>query len=790
MADSRPPGISPDDDQATILPASLVAGRYRIERVVGTGAFGRVYLAFDTRLRRNVAIKELLASREQTDREMYARYVERFQREARATSTIQDPNVVITYDQHVDEVGDNYLVMEYVDGTNLRDLLAQVGRLPPSRVVAIGSDIAAALEAVHEHEIVHRDVTPANIIITRRGAAKLMDFGVARIAHEAQMTVTSSGHPGTPMYMSPEQSAGYGYIDGRSDLYSLGLVLYEMLVGEPYALRRQSLGVVRPDLSRSLIAVVDKLMATDVNARYETATDVLTDLRDLGTMDAQTIVDTRPISNENRLQPGSSPPVWPPTGSSGGEATIPSGYSAPIYPPPAPPASSGYGPLPAQSSGGGYPPPVYPGTPAYGIAPSPSGPPKKSNRGAVFGIGAGVIAVLAVIGIVVFITRGRGEATATATPARSTPGVTVTALLGSTGGTATGTTTQTAAPTTATATATRATATLTPAPTTPATGTPATASATQAVTTPTVARSVTPGPTGQLTTWTEQNGLIKVQYPSNWAQTRDNANSSNLVQLQGPSNSSFLDINLNDPQQGTIADEMQIIVKNQQTSTKFSYSDQKMTDTQIAGEPAKQLAFTYTDKTDASKSAQGIWWVVNHGGKQFSILASPIGSRKAEIDAIVGSLTFGNGKTMTWTDPDGVIRAQYPSDWQGTKDASDKSNALSLTGSNNEIRIFVEIFTPGTETIDQNFKRIRDTASDDGTTVRVYDPVLDTKVGGKPAKSLAYRYTPKASPNNPAGIATIWIVDYNGKRYQFSCSNMASHRAEIEAFINSVTFLK
>ena len=157
MTAAQPPGTPAGDGQETVLPASLLAGRYRIERVIGEGAFGRVYLALDSRLRRNVAVKELLASRHTTDSATYERYLERFQREARATGMIQHPNVVTVYDLHVDADGNHYLVMEYVDGTNLRDLLAQVGTLPEARAVAIAVDVARALEAVHEGGIVHRE---------------------------------------------------------------------------------------------------------------------------------------------------------------------------------------------------------------------------------------------------------------------------------------------------------------------------------------------------------------------------------------------------------------------------------------------------------------------------------------------------------------------------------------------------------------------------------------------------------------------------------------------------------
>ena len=267
MTAAQPPGTPAGDGQETVLPASLLAGRYRIERVIGEGAFGRVYLALDSRLRRNVAVKELLASRHTTDSATYERYLDRFQREARATGMIQHPNVVTVYDLHVDADGNHYLVMEYVDGTNLRDLLAQVGTLPDARAVAIAVDVARALEAVHEGGIVHRDVKPANVMITRRGVAKLMDFGIAQVGEESQRTQIAAGHPGTPLYMSPEQASGQGYLDGRSDLYALGLVLYEMVAGEAYARGRRALRVVRPDASAALVGVVERLMAREAEGR-------------------------------------------------------------------------------------------------------------------------------------------------------------------------------------------------------------------------------------------------------------------------------------------------------------------------------------------------------------------------------------------------------------------------------------------------------------------------------------------------------------------------------------------
>ncbi len=276
------------------------------------------------------------AGRRPTTR-LYERYLERFQREARATGTIQQPNVVTVYDLHVDAAGNNYLVMEYVDGTNLRDLLAQVGTLPVGRAIAVATDLARALEAVHEQEIVHRDIKPANIMITRRGVAKLMDFGIAQVGHESLRTQVASGHPGTPIYMSPEQASGYGYIDGRSDLYALGLILYEMLAGEPYARRRRPLGAVREDLPPRLVAVVDRLTTREIDARYQSASDVLADLEALGTTLTPTATDAYPLPDADTTRVATPPTAGWPTGTSATmppPAGVPSSYGGPSSQPP------------------------------------------------------------------------------------------------------------------------------------------------------------------------------------------------------------------------------------------------------------------------------------------------------------------------------------------------------------------------------------------------------------------------------------------------------------------------
>lgn len=595
MGDARPPGIPPEAEETVIptaraMPTSLFQDRYRIERVIGTGAFGRVYLAFDTRLRRNVAVKELLASRNTTDHAMYERYLERFQREARATGTIQQRNVVVVYDLHVDAQGNNYLVMEYVDGTNLRDLLAQVGTLPVGRAVAVATDVAHALEAVHERAIVHRDVKPANIMITRRGAAKLMDFGIAQVGHESLRTRDASRHPGTPLYMSPEQAGGYGYIDGRSDLYALGLVLYEMLAGEPYPRRRQPLGAVRRDLPPHLVAVVERLTAREVDARYQSVSAALRDLEALDAAVAPARADDRPPPGAGRTLAVAPPPASTPPSYGVPSAQYPAG--TPTYPPP------------------------YTLTPGY--APPPT--PPRRNRKLLSWIGGALVAVIAVVaGFLLYSSGGdHGTATATVAPASvPTSAATVRPTIAAT----------------APAIATVIRATVTRAPT--ATTVPATA--------PPTARPTVPPTSGasNLATWADPKGLVRLQYPTDWSVTKDAGVATNVLELDGPDGTFFF-LDIYDPQTAAnLTDEIADVRSSHTKDTTFTYTDGPVSDAVVGGEPAKTFLFTYAPKNKpGAATLSGKIWDVNRSGKEFLLTGNSNAAHNAEIDAIVASLAF------------------------------------------------------------------------------------------------------------------------------------------------------
>src|SRR5918995_4805339 len=259
--------------------------RYGLQKRIGSGGMAEVYLAHDRELDRDVAFKRL--------REQYAQdeeVVERFEREAKSAASLDHQNIAAVYDRGNTEDGSYYIVMELVSGGNLKDRILKDGPLPASKTAELGLQVAQALQTAHEQGVIHRDIKPQNILLTESGQAKVTDFGIARAA--AASTVTKSGFVlGTAHYLSPEQALGHP-ASPRSDLYSLGVVLYEMLTGElPHDAETQ-VGIVmkhvsgrllppkdvNPDVPEELDAVVARLLARDPEDRYRDADELIEDL--------------------------------------------------------------------------------------------------------------------------------------------------------------------------------------------------------------------------------------------------------------------------------------------------------------------------------------------------------------------------------------------------------------------------------------------------------------------------------------------------------------------------------
>ncbi|HEY4996867.1 MAG TPA: protein kinase [Solirubrobacteraceae bacterium] len=280
---------------------TLIAGRYRIEAEIGRGGMSTVYRAFDTVLERPVAIKmmhrEIAADSDQ---------LERFRREARSVAQLNHPNVVTVIDAGEEpsgevgheEIGTPYIVLEFVDGETLKDVIRREAPLEIAQALAYAIEIARALGAAHERQIVHRDVKPQNVLISREGAAKITDFGIARTLTEEGLTMVGRVL-GTTDYVSPEQALGEA-VTGQSDLYSLGVVLYEMLTGEvPFrgetpvsvAMKhvREEIPDVqlgRPALSAATAAVVDRAVAKDLSRRYPDAPSMVAALEEVLALEA------------------------------------------------------------------------------------------------------------------------------------------------------------------------------------------------------------------------------------------------------------------------------------------------------------------------------------------------------------------------------------------------------------------------------------------------------------------------------------------------------------------------
>ncbi|HNH34361.1 MAG TPA: serine/threonine-protein kinase, partial [Rhodocyclaceae bacterium] len=201
-------------------------GKYEIRRELGSGAMGIVYEGWDPAIGRRVAIKTV--KREQLDRAEAEEVLVRFRREAQAAGRLSHPNIVAIY-EFGEDGGTSFIAMEFIEGRELKDHFDDEERFPLPRVVAIMEQLLAALDHAHKNGVVHRDIKPANIILLADGTVKVADFGIARI--ESSNLTQAGSVLGTPSYMSPEQFMGQT-VDGRSDLYSAGVILYQFLTGE------------------------------------------------------------------------------------------------------------------------------------------------------------------------------------------------------------------------------------------------------------------------------------------------------------------------------------------------------------------------------------------------------------------------------------------------------------------------------------------------------------------------------------------------------------------------------
>ena len=269
----------------------LLGGRYELDGVVGRGGMAEVYRARDLRLDRVVAVKTLREdlARDQT-------FQARFRREAQSAASLNHPSIVAVYDTGEDQVGSAavpFIVMEYVDGRTIRDLLRDDRRLLPERALEITDGVLRALDYSHRNGIVHRDIKPGNVMLNRNGEIKVMDFGIARAVSDSQATMTQTAQViGTAQYLSPEQARGER-VDSRSDLYSVGCLLYELLTGRPPFTGDSPVAIayqhvrenpvppsrVDPELPAWADPIVLKAMAKDPADRYQSAAEMRTDIQ-------------------------------------------------------------------------------------------------------------------------------------------------------------------------------------------------------------------------------------------------------------------------------------------------------------------------------------------------------------------------------------------------------------------------------------------------------------------------------------------------------------------------------
>ncbi|MFE9135188.1 protein kinase [Streptomyces sp. NPDC007355] len=420
--------MSQDGGQGRYAGGSVAGGRYQLRDLLGEGGMASVYLAYDSALDRQVAIKTLHTElgREQSFRE-------RFRREAQAVAKLSHTNIVSVFDTGEDTLDGAvmpYIVMEYVEGQPLGSVLAsdirQYGAMPADKALKVTADVLAALEVSHEMGLVHRDIKPGNVMTTKRGVVKVMDFGIARAMQSGVTSMTQTGMVvGTPQYLSPEQALGRA-VDARSDLYSVGIMLFQLLTGRlpfdadsPLAIAYahvQEEPVAPSTVNRAVTPAMDALVARALrknpNERFPSAAAMRDEcLRVLGAgqTGAPVIVQGGgPVSSGAGVGSAVFPPVGqtPPPTPHGVQQPYQPGPYGPATPAPAP--SYGYpqqaptpAPMPYQTSAPG--PASYqpsgPATYAPAHTPAPSGGGSRRNTPVL--VGAVVAALLAVGGLIV-----------------------------------------------------------------------------------------------------------------------------------------------------------------------------------------------------------------------------------------------------------------------------------------------------------------------------------------------------------------------------------------------------
>ncbi|EFL33478.1 serine/threonine-protein kinase pksC [Streptomyces viridochromogenes DSM 40736] len=430
--------MSQDGAQGQYTGRALAGGRYQLRDLLGQGGMASVHLAYDSVLDRQVAIKTL-----HTDLGREQAFRERFRREAQSVAKLTHTNIVSVFDtgeDTLDGMTTPYIVMEFVEGRPLGSVLdedvRQQGAMPADKALKITADVLAALEISHEMGLVHRDIKPGNVMMTKRGVVKVMDFGIARAMQSGVTSMTQTGMVvGTPQYLSPEQALGRG-VDARSDLYSVGIMLFQLVTGRlpfeadsPLAIAYahvQEEPPVPSSINRSLPPAVDALIARALkknpNERFPSS-------------EAMRDECLRVAASLQAAPPSIVPGAQTPSGAGVGSAVFPpvdqatpapSGQVQTPYQPTPPPNPYGTPPPSAPSPAYGYPQQGGYQTPspaAYAPQPGPSTPPPynltpqnapasqgggRSNKPVI--IGSVIVSVVAVGGLIAaLMMNGGGE---------------------------------------------------------------------------------------------------------------------------------------------------------------------------------------------------------------------------------------------------------------------------------------------------------------------------------------------------------------------------------------------